>query len=96
MKPPTLLIASCAFVAGLGLGLSGPVAKAGDGLLHILLDGAPHQLHADRITASAGMLRRGFQAADFQWQTRSKPLDKAFCAPKDELSNMRLPAIQHL
>ena len=97
MKPTTLALVACAFVSGLAVGLSGPVAKAGDGLLRIVLDGSTRRPQADRITASVSSQRAGFQQTNFRWSAQpGSTVSNAFCAPKDELPAAAQPAIQRL
>ena len=97
MKPTTLALVACAFLSGLGLGLSGPAAKAGEGLMRIVMNGSARPLQADRITVSAIGLKSGFQQTNFRWSAhQGAAVSNAFCAPKDELPSVAQPAIQHL
>ena len=97
MKPTTLALVACAFLSGLGLGVSGPIAKAGDGLLRIVLDNTVPLAQADRITASVPSPRSGFQQTNFRWSARSgEAISNAFCAPKDGLKTVHPVVIQHL
>ena len=96
MKPTTLLIASCAFVAGLGIGLSGPAAKAGEGLVQLLTDSMSLPARPVLLTVSASTLHSGVEPANFRWTARGPALDQAFCAAKPDLSTLRQPNIQHL
>ena len=97
MNPTTLALVACAFLSGLGVGLSGPAAKAGEGLLRIVMNGSLQPQQADRITVSASGPKTGFQQTNFRWSAHpGLAVSKAFCAPKDELPSVVQPIIQHL
>jgi len=96
MKPTTMLLIAGAFAAGLATGLSGPLAKAGDGLTRIMLDAAPSPSHRARITATIEAQRDGIQPVDLRWNTRAQTPQNVICAPKDETSRAPLTGIQHL
>ena len=96
MKPITLALVAGAFLAGLALGLSGPIVKAGDGLMHIVVDGSPRHAQADRITVSGNAQQSGFQLTDYRWSAPTERLVKAFCAAKDAPARATPPGLQHL
>jgi len=96
MKPMTLLLVACAFVAGLSVGVSAPFAKAGKGLASILIDTSPMTVRSTRITVTGDAPRDSFLPADFRWSAHSANPGRMICAPKDQLGRVNNPAIQHL
>ena len=96
MKPMTMLLVAGGFVAGLCLGMSGPLAKAGNGLTRIWTEAAPPASHLVHITASNDPQRDGFQAADFRWSARRQISETLICTPKEDVAHIALPGIQHL
>jgi len=96
MKPVTMLLVAFGFGCGLAIGLSVPLANAGNGLAHIWTDATPAPARAVRITASVENLRDGFQPADFRWSAGSRAASVVICTPKDDVAHAPLPGIQHL
>lgn len=96
MKPMTALLVALGFAAGLALGISGPFAKAGDGIALIMGETVTMATRADRITAAMEIPRDGLQAVDLRWKVRAVGSPAMICAPKDELGHTSLPDIQHL
>ncbi len=96
MKSTTVLMVAFSFVAGLGLGLSGPLAKAGEGLIKMLSAERSPVAHADRITASFETQRGAFQPADFRWPLQQPAKSNVVCAPKDDAASNPFAGVQHL
>jgi hypothetical protein len=96
MKSTTVLMVAFSFVAGLGLGLSGPLAKAGEGLIKVIAGERTAVPHADRITASFETQRGGFQPADFRWPMQQATASNVVCAPKDDAAHKPFEGVQHL
>ena len=96
MKPMTVLLVACAFLAGLAAGMSGPLTKAGEGLTRMMSLDAATVTRVVRVTAAADIQRDGFQPADFRWNARSDLSQQAICAPKDQLGYAAPLVIQHL
>jgi len=96
MKPLTLLLVAGAFVAGVSLGSTAPLVKAGSGLAEMFADAAPMQAKAIRITAIGETLHDSFQPADFRWSAHGAAARALICAPNDQFAHDALPEIQHL
>ena len=96
MKTTTVLMIAFSFVAGLGVGLSGPLAKAGEGLLKVMMVRQPAFAPADRITAAASGDYAVFQPADFRWPLEKSTKTAVICGPKDSASPKLITDIQHL
>jgi hypothetical protein len=95
MKSTTVLLVMFSFAAGLGTGLSGPLAKAGAGLANMVWH-EPASSRADRITASFEATRAVFQPADFRWTAQQAKSSAALCAPKDDAKAADFAGVQHL
>ena len=96
MKPTTLLAVAFSFLAGLGLGLSGPLAKAADGLWRVMGSAPAGLQHADRITASFDTQRGAFQPADFRWPLQEATKTSVVCRPKADLAHQPIQGVHHL
>ncbi len=97
MKPTTLLLVAFSFLAGLAVGLSGPLAKAGDGLLRVMSADTQAAPRVDRITASFETQRGTFQPADFRWPLQRATKSNVLCAPKDaDPVHQLITGVQHL
>ena len=94
MKSTTVMMVAVSFVAGLGA--SGPLSKAGEGLLKVIGSERPAVEHADRITASFELQRTGFQAADFRWPLQQSAKSNVLCAPKEDPAHQAFQGVQHL
>ena len=96
MKSTTVLMIAFSFVAGLGVGLSGPLAKAGEGLFKVLMERQSAFVPSDRITAAADGDRAIFQPADFRWPLGQPTKSAVVCGPKDNATPKLVTDIQHL
>jgi len=96
MKSTTVLMVGFSFVAGLGIGMSGPLAKAGDGLFKVIFTQQTAFEHADRIAASVDTTRAAFQPADFRWPLQQATKTSVVCTPKDDTAPKPVTGIQHL
>jgi len=96
MKPLTLMLVACAFLAGIAVGLTAPMARAGKGLADIIIDAGPMTARAVRITATGELPRDSFLPAEFRWSTHSATNSLSFCGPKNQIEHTNLPTIQHL
>ena len=99
MKPMTALLVAAGFAAGLAVGMSEPIAKAGSGLARII--GVDTKLAAGpviRVTATSSdtLLRDGIQPADIRWNVRQDASKSNLCEPNGLTAAAPLPAIQHL
>ncbi len=96
MKSTTVLLVAFSFVAGVGVGFSGPLAKVGEGLARVISGELPALAHVDRITVSFENQRPAFQPADFRWSVQPAAKSDVVCAPKDGAAHQVVPGIQHL
>lgn len=96
MRPLTILLIAMGFAAGLAVGMSGPIAKAGEGLARMINADAPASGPLVRVTATSGLQHEGFQPADVRWNPRQDLNLKTICAPNGLSGPSPLPAIQHL
>lgn len=96
MKSTTVLMIAFSFVAGLGIGLSGSLAKAGEGLFKVMMMRQPAFTPADRITAAVVGDRAVFQPADFRWPLEQPTKTSVVCGPKDDATPKLATDIQHL
>jgi len=97
MKPATVVFVACAFAAGVGVGMSGTLAKAGNGLSGMMSQEVVTVAgRTARITAQVQLQHDSLQPADFRWNSRADLARQTVCAPKDSVGHVALPAIQHL